>query len=225
MSVIRRSFADRSLTSAQVEAVISAFDATCRELGLADRDDPIVQIVADAVVEVASAAEWDAKAIHRLALQRLTFFDAHRAATTAILSDAIALAGADRGNIQRYNSADRSLAIVVQQGFEKEFLRIFERVSLEDGSACARAMRARIPILVPDVSVDDDFKPYREVAARAGFASVASFPLITASAELIGILSVHFTRTGFPREVTMDRLGGLARHAAAALEGLFPLRS
>jgi GAF domain-containing protein len=223
--LIRKFISDRSFTPEQVGVITKAFDGTCRDLGLINRDDPIVQLVAEAVIDIALSGEWGSEQIRRFALRRLTFFDAESGAMAALLGDAIGLAGADRGNVQKYNSADRSLAIILHQGFGEEFLQTFERVSLQDNSACARAMRSRMPILIEDVSVDDGFTEYRRIAQRSGFASVASFPLITESEKFIGVLSVHFAKTSSLKESKVAVLNDYARDAAAALDAAFSLRS
>jgi len=215
------SIGDGQFASQRRQALRTAFVAALRDLGLCDRDDPLVQMVAKTVIEIASGGESNPEQIRRLALDRLTCFDAEEAARTALLREAISLAGADLGNIQRYDPGDSSLAITVQQGFKQEFLRTFERVSVGDTSACARAMRAKAPILVPDISLDDDFKEYRGVAQRAGFASVLSVPLITSCAQLIGVLSVHFAATRSREEIRMDILSNYASHAANDLAGIF----
>jgi GAF domain-containing protein len=212
-------FDHHSFTPDRLEIMRAAFVATLRALGLVERDDPIVRRVAKTIVEVASAGESDAEASRDRALKQLAFFEAEQAAMAALLRDAIAIAGADLGNIQSYAAADKSLAIIVQQGFKDDFLRMFERVSLADGSACARAMRAKLPIFIPDVSIDADFAVYRAVAERAGFAAVLSVPLITDSTQFVGILSVHFARPQAPNLIKMDLLSEYARHAANALAG------
>jgi GAF domain-containing protein len=136
-----------------------------------------------------------------------------------LLRDAIAIAEADLGNIQSYDPADRSLTIVVQQGFKDDFLQTFERVALEDGSACARAMRAKLPMFIPNIALDPDFAPYRAVAARAGFASVLSMPLIADSMQFVGVLSLHFARPQSTNLIRMGLLSNYARHSANALAG------
>jgi hypothetical protein len=211
----------QTFTPEKLETIEKAFKALCHDLGLLNRDDPLVRIVAKAVIDVAAAGEFDTEQLRHLARKRLTFFDARDSAVRALLSDALNLTGADLGNIQRYEPADASLAIVVQQGFKEEFLRTFERVSLNDTSACARAMKRKEPILIRDVSLDDDFKDYRDVAQRAGFVSVLSLPLLTSSAEFVGVLSVHFAKARALKEIRMDSVRDYVRHAADGLAGIF----
>lgn len=52
------SIGDRSFTPQQLEAIRTAFEAL-RDLGLRNHDDPLVQIVAKAVIEIASAGQSD----------------------------------------------------------------------------------------------------------------------------------------------------------------------
>ena len=59
-------------------------------------------------------------------------------------------------------------------------------------SACGRAARGGIPILVTDVTTDPAFAPHREAAAAAGFRAVQSTPLIDAAGTLLGVLSTHY---------------------------------
>jgi hypothetical protein len=110
MSEIGRYIEDRSFTPDQLEVITTAFEAVCRDLGLLGRDDPLVEIIARVVVEVAAAGEWGREEIRRSALERLAAFDPDHAAM-AVITDAISLARADFGNIQRYHPADRSLTI------------------------------------------------------------------------------------------------------------------
>lgn len=209
-----------SFTPEQRERIRSAFAATLGELGLIERDDPLVRLVANTVVDVAAAGASSPQAIRQGALKQLTFFEAEYAATRAVLRDAIAIAEADLGNIQSYDAADGSLAIIVQHGFKDDFLRTFERVALDGGSACARAMRDKSPMFIPDVAHDPDFAPYRTIAQRAGFASVLSMPLVADQAQFVGVLSVHFARAQASNPIRMDVMSDYARHAANALSGI-----
>jgi hypothetical protein len=63
-----------SFTPEQLEGVRIAFVTALHELGLIERDDPIVRLVAKTIVEVASAGESNPEAIRRHALKQLTFF-------------------------------------------------------------------------------------------------------------------------------------------------------
>ena len=54
-----------------VKRMCDAYEASLVELGLADRIDPLTEIIAKYIVEVAQTGEKDAKRICRLAMARL----------------------------------------------------------------------------------------------------------------------------------------------------------
>jgi len=136
-----------------------------------------------------------------------------------LLARAVAQEGADLGNLQL---VDRRgvLSIVAQRGFGLGFLSHFRAVRSEDDSACARAMRDRTSVVLPDVDEDPAFAPHRGIAAAAGFRAVRSTPLIGRDGGLIGVLSVHFRR---PLPVAATRPASLEWHdrvTAASFERL-----
>jgi hypothetical protein len=111
-----------------------------------------------------------------------------------ILSTELRIHGADLGNIQLLDPDAGNLAIIAQRGFGLDFLEHFEAVTWDDESACARAMRAREPVVIRDVTTDPLFTNHRSIAAAAGFRSVQSTPLLNRDGSLLGILSMHFRR-------------------------------
>lgn len=110
------------------------------------------------------------------------------------LDSAIALRNADFGNVQLYDPASRTLRIVAQRGFGQDFLDHFRVVALEDGSACAQALKTQRVVRIDDVQLDPEFEPHREIAARTGFRSVESRPLTSESGVVLGVLSLHFAQ-------------------------------
>jgi two-component system, sensor histidine kinase len=96
-------------------------------------------------------------------------------------------------NVQLMNWPAGYLEIKAQHGFQDEFLNFFERVTLSDASACARALRNRQSIIVEDVMIDQQFAPYREIVSRAGIRAVQSTPLLSSEGSLVGIISIHFS--------------------------------
>ena len=67
-------------------------------------------------------------------LQDQSHFDR---AVRVVLHDAIALHGAEFGNVQL--KAGEELVIVVQWGFRKPFLEFFRKITRDDGCSCGRA--------------------------------------------------------------------------------------
>jgi GAF domain-containing protein len=114
----------------------------------------------------------------------------------AALASVVGLQSADYGNVQLLLEQDNVLEIVAQLGFDSEFLATFAQVRADDGSACGRSLRSQTPILIEDVDRDAEFAPFRAIAAKAGFRSVLSTPMISSSGAFVGVLSTHFARPG-----------------------------
>ena len=134
-----------------------------------------------------------------------------------VLDATIELQGADFGNIQLYDRETRTLGIVAQRGFRKEFLDYFARVDAGDGSACGAALKQRSRKIIEDVNLDPDFEPHRHIAASAGFRAVQSTPLIDhSSGEPVGMLSTHSPSPGRPSDRDL-RLIDLCAHLAGGV--------
>jgi hypothetical protein len=66
------------------------------------------------------------------------------------------------------------LEIKTQRGFDQTFLRFFERVKVESGSACARALRTRRSIVIKDIMTGEQFSSCRDIVSCAGVRAVQS---------------------------------------------------
>lgn len=55
----------------QIKAMTTAFEAVCRTLQLVDRDDPLTEIVARRVIDVARTGERDPDRLRELVLMNL----------------------------------------------------------------------------------------------------------------------------------------------------------
>jgi len=69
-----------------------------------------------------------------------------------ILDAAIAVTGADMGNLQLIDDASGSLVIAAQRGCNERFLRFFGSVAVDEKSACAAALASGRRIIVEDVT-------------------------------------------------------------------------
>jgi PAS domain S-box-containing protein len=166
------------------------------------------------------AAELQAmKNLHSLTTQLLGARDLPTA-LNEVLDAAIAMNRADFGNVQVFNPASRALEIVAQRGFKQAFLNSFRSVSIDDESACARAMKQGKQVFIEDVENDPDYAPYREIAAAAGYRAVQSTPLLSRRGDLIGILSTHFRHRHRPTVRDQRMLDLYARQAADLIERL-----
>jgi GAF domain-containing protein len=109
------------------------------------------------------------------------------------LEGALALSGAERGNVQILDPETGSLTIAAQYGFGAEFLDYFAVVD-DAGTACGRAAANRAQIVIADVGADPCFEPHRDMAAASGFRAVQSTPLLDLAGRLVGVISTHYPR-------------------------------
>jgi PAS domain S-box-containing protein len=135
-----------------------------------------------------------------------------------MLVASIDLLGADKGNVQLLDPERQVLTIVVQRGFEKEFLDFFREVSIQDDTACGRTLRSGERTIIEDVEADPPYAPFRQIAKRAGYRAVQSTPLIGRAGKPLGMLSTHFRSIHRPTEQDLRRLDLYARQAADFIE-------
>ena len=137
---------------------------------------------------------------------------------SAALRQALVLMKTRMGNVQLADWANfPSLSIAVQKGFGEEFLHCFRSVSKLSHSACGRALLQRRTVVIEDVLEDEEFRPYRGVAKRAGFRSVQSTPLLSPRGSLLGVLSTHLGKPSLPSTEQLEALSLLAQSAANAI--------
>ncbi len=137
----------------------------------------------------------------------------------AILELAIAMTGAEKGNIQLLDPATGTLKIGAEQGFGAEFLEFFAVV--DDGrSACGAAMRGGRRVIVEDVTQSDIFAGQESlrILLAENVRAVQSTPLVSSSGKIVGMISTHFGRPTIFGEREKRILDLLARQAADYLE-------
>jgi len=130
-----------------------------------------------------------------------------------ILAAVIELLGAEKGNIQLLDAEGSILSIVVQRGFEPDFLEFFREVSATDDSACGRALRSGQRVVIEDVETDALFEPFRAIARSAGFRSVISTPLVSPDGAPLGMVSTYFRLMHRPSLQELRRLDLYLRQA------------
>jgi two-component sensor histidine kinase len=137
-----------------------------------------------------------------------------------IVRTAIAISGADKGNLQVFDEASRSLRIVAQHGFQERFLKFFENVDDHGAASCGTAMATNEQVIVDDVLTSEIFvdQPAQKVLLEAEVQAVISTPLRSSKGNLLGVISTHFSRPGHPSERQLRLANILARPAADYLE-------
>lgn len=139
---------------------------------------------------------------------------------TQILDAAIAITGADKGNIQLLDPATGALQIATSRGFEQPFLDFFSAVQEGEAAACGTALQTAERIIVEDVARSEIFagQPALAVLLDAGVRAVQSTPLRSRTGTVLGVISTHYSRPYRPGERASRFMDLLARQAADYLE-------
>jgi PAS domain S-box-containing protein len=137
----------------------------------------------------------------------------------AITAAAVALTGADKGNMQLLDPVSGTLSIATHINFEKPFLDFFASVR-DEASACATAMQAAERVIVEDVTKSEIFalQPSLQVLLHAGVRAVQSTPLMNSTGSVLGMISTHFGNPHHFSERELRLMDLLARQAADYLE-------
>jgi hypothetical protein len=113
----------------------------------------------------------------------------------AVLDAAIALQGADLGDVHLLDASSETLRLATQRGLPEAYLAACAEVDENHLSACGRTLRAEhAVIIIEDVELDDDYASMRALARQTGYRAVQETPLTTCSGQLLGVRSVHFWR-------------------------------
>lgn len=171
------------------------------------------------LAELESLALKDALAAELEAMTRLHEFSTRLMANTELrplleeaLKAIISLQNADFGNIQLYNPELQALEIVVQRGFQRDFLDHFAIVRIEE------AAYQRERIIIEDVQSDPEFEPHRHIAASAGFRAMQSTPLFGRRGKPLGMMSTHFRKPHRPSDRDLGLTDLYAVHASEMIE-------
>ena len=156
--------------------------------------------------------------LEKMMIDRLRTQPTFEAAIATLLSDVVALHGAEFGDVQL--PIGDELVIVAQLGLGAAFLNAFKRVGCDDGSACGRALRERRTIVIADVESDPEYENFRPDARAAGYRSVQTTPLFTSNGELIGMVSTLFANVHEPTNIEMESLQKYSVTAADYLKRL-----
>jgi len=136
-----------------------------------------------------------------------------------IVDAAIAISGADFGNIQLLHAESSDLKIVAHRGFPDWWLEFWNSVSTGQG-VCGTALERGERVIVEDVERSPIFEgtPALEIQRRAGVRAVQSTPLLSRSGKPLGMFSTHWRKPGRPSERSLRLLDLLARQAADITE-------
>ncbi|HUN55020.1 MAG TPA: ATP-binding protein [Smithella sp.] len=141
------------------------------------------------------------------------------AVLTEIVDAAIAISGADFGNIQLLDPKSSTLKIAAYRGFPKWWLDYWSNVS-EGSGVCGTALEKGERVMVEDVEKSPIFAgtDALQIQLKAGIHGVQSTPLVSRSGKPLGMFSTHYKIPHRPDEKALRRLDLLARHAADIIE-------
>jgi PAS domain S-box-containing protein len=136
-----------------------------------------------------------------------------------IVAAAIAITGADKGNIQLFDPASGTLKIFASQEFDQPFLDFFDTVP-EDIGICGTAMRRRGRLVIEDVRQSPILAgtPAQEILLAAGVGAVQSTPIISRAGTFLGMISTHWQQPQRFDEHGLRMVDLLARQAAELIE-------
>lgn len=136
-----------------------------------------------------------------------------------IVRAAIAISGADFGNIQLLDPATSELKIMAHDGLPKWWVRFWNGVQKGRG-VCGTAMERGERVIVEDVERSPIFigKPELKIQLKAGVRAVQSTPLISRKGTIVGMFSTHYKTPQRPGDHVLRLLDLLARQAADIIE-------
>ncbi len=136
-----------------------------------------------------------------------------------IVDTAIAISGADFGNIQLLDPERGDLRIAAQSGFPPWWIDFWDRVS-EGQGVCGTALQQGERVIVEDVEQSPIFAgtPALDMQRKAGVRAVQSTPLVSRSGRTVGMFSTHSRKPGGLDDRKLRLLDLLARQAADIIE-------
>ncbi len=138
---------------------------------------------------------------------------------SAMLEAAVWIMEADKGNLQLYEPASRTMTLVVERGFDAPFVERFSRVAHDERSPYGAAMAAGERFFVEDVATTDAFGAETTSALlEAGVRAFQSTPLVSSAGTALGMISTHFDRPHRPDARQCRLLDVLARQCADYIE-------
>lgn len=136
-----------------------------------------------------------------------------------IVDAAIAISGADFGNIQILDQKSQLLRIEVHRGFPAWWLEFWESTDKGWGT-CGTAFERGERVIVEDIEQSPIFvgTPALDIQRKAGVRAIQSSPLLSRSGQILGILSTHYRTPRRPDERVLRLLDLLARQTADIVE-------
>jgi signal transduction histidine kinase len=136
-----------------------------------------------------------------------------------IVDAAIAISGADFGNIQLLDPETHDLKIVAYRGYPGWWLDFWSTVSKGKGT-CGTALERGERVIVEDVEQSSIFigTPALDIQLKADIRGIQSTPLVSRSGKTLGMFSTQYKTPHLPDDRTLRLLDLLARQAADIID-------
>jgi GAF domain-containing protein len=136
-----------------------------------------------------------------------------------MLNAAVRLTGSDFASLQLLDPERDELWLIAHHGFPADTAAFWDRVGVESGTACGKALERNQRIVVPDVEEAPFIRGTIDlrVFQDAGIRAVQTTPLIDKSHRLVGMLSTHWRKPHKPAPIELERFDVLAREVANVL--------
>lgn len=136
-----------------------------------------------------------------------------------VLDSAIAISGADFGNVQLIDPVTSDLRIAAQRGFPAWWID-FWNIAAKGHGVCGSAVEHKARVIVEDVKESPLFvgKPTLDVQLRANVRAVHSTPLLSREGQAVGVLSVHHRKPHRPDDRVLRWFDLLSRQAADMID-------
>jgi PAS domain S-box-containing protein len=135
-----------------------------------------------------------------------------------IVETAMAICGADFGNVQLLEEATGTLRIAAHRGFPQWWLDYWQMVHVGQGT-CGTALMRGERVIVEDMEKSTIFSGTAlEVQLKAGVRAVQSTPLVSRSGKPLGMFATHWKMPKRPDERALKLLDLLSQQAADIVE-------
>jgi GAF domain-containing protein len=136
-----------------------------------------------------------------------------------MLDAAISLTGSDYASLQLFDAEREELCLIAHRGFAADAAAFWDRVGMESGTSCGKALERQQRVIVTDVEEAPfirgtiDHRVYRDAGIRA----MQTTPLVSRDRRLIGMMSTYWRRAHQPQAIELERFDLLARQVADVL--------
>ena len=136
-----------------------------------------------------------------------------------MLDAAVRLTDSDFASLQLLDTEREELYLVAHRGFPADAAAFWDRVGVESGTSCGKALERQQRVVVPDVEEAPfirgtiDLRVYRDAGIRA----MQTTPLVASDHRLVGMISTHWRRSHRLGAGELERFDVLAREVAEVL--------